>query len=122
MIRSGLKCHVASFASAVLLSACATLASAEAQNGPRGGDDTILVEFSGKEFYGDASSMPKMSYSSMVKRVASNLIGIDLESTTSFGQNKKTSIIKSFKDITERSQYRVDVDNDEIELKFSLNL
>lgn len=117
MIRSGLKRHATSLASAVLLSACATLASAEAQDGPRGGDDTILVEF-----YGDASSMPKMSYSSMVKRVASNLIGIDLEATTSFGQNKKTSIIKSFKDITERSQYRVDVDNDEIELKFSLNL
>ena len=117
MIRSGLKRHVVSLASVVLLSVCSTLASAEALSGPRGGDDTILVEF-----YGNGNSIPKMSYSSMVKRVASDLIGVDLEATTSFGQNKKTSIIKSFKDITERSQYRVDVDNDEIELKFSLNL
>lgn len=117
MIRCGLKHHAILIASGLLLSASAALASAEGQEGPRGGDETILVEF-----YGDANSMPKMSYSSMVKRVASNLIGIDLEATTSFGQNKKNSIIKSFKDISERSQYRVDVDDDEIELKFSLNL
>lgn len=117
MVRNGLKRQATNLTSVLLLCFCASLTHAESTDGPRGGDDTILVEF-----YGKGSPIQKTSRTAMVKRLASSLIGIDLESSTSFGQNKKSSIIKSFKDIAERSQYRVDVDNNEIGFRFTLNL
>jgi hypothetical protein len=91
--------------------------AAQPDLGPNTGDETILVEYAAT-----GKTTGKTSYSSMVKRLASNLIGIDLESTTTFGQNRKDKVIKGFADLDERMQYRFDVDSDEIELKITLNL
>jgi len=99
---------------ALILTVAFSSVPAMAQNmsGPAGEDDTILVE---KEV------SQKIPYHKILKRLGKQFLKFDTENVLTFGLGKRDSIIRNFSDFADRMKYRVDVDKDELELKFSLN-
>ncbi len=80
--------------------------------GPGNGDDTILVEKQVNE---------KIPYHKILKKISKRMFKFDAENILAFGKGRTDSVVRSFKDISERMKYRVDVDRDEVEFKLSLN-
>lgn len=77
------------------------------------GDDTILVE---------QEASQKISYSRAVKAACKNLIGLDIDKYFSGGKNKRSEVIRQLNDLAERSHYYLRLDQEEVTLKFTLNL
>lgn len=76
-------------------------------------EDTILV---------DKQPPPqKVSYSRIVRKIAKRLFKFDADAMLTFGQGKRNNIARSFSDFADRSKYRLNVKEDEVEVKFSLN-
>lgn len=76
-------------------------------------EDTILIE---KE------QRYKISYSRALKAICKQLFNFDVDKAFSTGQNKRHDVIRHLDDLSERSHYSIKLDQDEITLKFSLNL
>lgn len=76
-------------------------------------EDTILIE---KE------ERFKVSYSRAFKAICKQLLNFDIDKAFSTGQNKRNDVIRHLNDLSERSHYSIKLDQDEITLKFSLNL
>ena len=85
-----------------------------AQNfiGPNGEEDTILIE---KEV------STKIPYHLLLKKLSSRMLQFDADALVTFGKGRTDHIVRSFSDVAERVKTRVNVDRDEVELKFSLN-
>lgn len=76
-------------------------------------EDTILVE--------EEASF-KISYSKAIKAACINLLDFDIDSFFSGGKNKHSEVIRQFSDLSERTYYRLRLDQDEVAFKFTLNL
>jgi len=76
-------------------------------------EDTILIE--------DKADF-KISYSKAIKSACKNLIGLDIDKYFSGGKNKRSAVIRQLNDLSDRSYYRLRVDEDEVRFKFTLNL
>tara|TARA_R110001592_G_scaffold177076_2_gene417349 strand:+ start:162742 stop:163098 length:357 start_codon:yes stop_codon:yes gene_type:complete len=76
-------------------------------------EDTILVE--------DEADF-KISYSKAIKSACKNLIGFDIDKYFSGGKNKRSAVIRQLNDLSDRSYYRLRVDEDTVRFKFTLNL
>lgn len=74
-------------------------------------EDTILVE---------KQASQKIPYSKIVRKIGQRLFQVDTYKVLSFGQGKRGSVVRSFKDIAEHSKYRFNVRRDELELKYTL--
>ncbi len=90
----------------------ATPALAQNLAGPAGEDDTILVE---KE------ASQKIPYHKILKKLSKQLLNFNTEKVVTFGEGRRDSIVRNFSDLSSRMKYRVDVNRDELEFKFSLN-
>lgn len=82
-------------------------------NGSGNDDDTILVE---------QEVNFKLSYSRAIKAFCINVLSLDFDKTFSFGKNKRSDIIRHLDDLSERSHYSLKVEQDEVSLRFTLNL
>lgn len=74
-------------------------------------EDTILVE---------KQASQKVPYSKIVRKIGQRLFQVDTYKVLSFGQGKRSSVVRNFKDIAEHSKYRFNVRRDELELKYTL--
>lgn len=76
-------------------------------------EDTILIE--------DQSKF-KISYSKALKAACKNFLGFDFDDYFSGGNNKKNAAIRHLDELSERTYYRLRVDQDEVYFKFTINL
>ena len=75
-------------------------------------DDTILIE---KEL------SQKISYSAAFKSLAKHVFKFDVDAALSGGQNCRDAVIRSFSDFADRTKYRLNVKQDKVEVRFTLN-
>lgn len=76
-------------------------------------EDTILVEY---------TQDSKISYSRTIKAACKSLLGFDIDAFFSGGKNKRSAVIRQFDDLSERTHYRLRLDQEEVAFKFTLNL
>ena len=76
-------------------------------------EDTILIE--------EQASF-KISYSKAIKAACKNLLGFDLDSYFTGGKNKRSMVIRHLDDLSERTYYRLKLNQDEVTFNFTLNL
>lgn len=75
-------------------------------------EDTILVE---------KQPSQKIPYAKIIRKIGKRLFQVDTYKIASFGQGKTTKVMRNLKDFAERSKYRVNVREDELEFKYTLN-
>lgn len=97
---------------AALLSLVSVSAWAQPYTGPNDGD-TILVE---KEV------SQKIPYHRLAKSLVKKFLKFNTDNVLSFGNGRKDTVIRHFSDLADRTKYRVNMDRDEVELKFTLHL
>lgn len=76
-----------------------------------GEDDTILVEKTKRTF----------SYSKALKSFSKHVLKFDIDSLLSGGKNCTDSVIRNFNDLADRTKYRLNLKQDHLELKLTLN-
>lgn len=76
-------------------------------------EDTILIE--------DEKNL-KISYSKAIKAACKSLLGFDIDNYFTGGKNKRDAVIRKLDDLSERTHYRLRLDQDEVAFKFTLNL
>ena len=76
-----------------------------------GDDDTILVEKTKRRF----------SYSKAFKSFSKHVLKFDIDSLLSGGKNCRDSVIHNFSDLADRTKYRLNLKQDLLELKLTLN-
>ncbi len=76
-------------------------------------DDTILIEDSMKF---------TISYSRALQAFCKHILNIDADKAFSLGENKRNAVIRTLDDISERTYYRLQLNQNEVTLKFTLNL
>ncbi len=76
-------------------------------------EDTILIEDSMKF---------TLSYSRALQAFCKHILNIDVDSAFSLGENKRSAVIRKLDDISERTYYRLQLNQNEVTLKFTLNL
>lgn len=77
-----------------------------------GDDDTILIE---------SSSDTKFSYSTAIKSFSKHVLKFDIDSLLSGGKNCTDSVIRNFNDLSDRTKYRLNLKQDRLEVKLTLN-
>jgi hypothetical protein len=76
-------------------------------------EDTILVE--------KHPPSQKIPYSRIIRKIGQRLFKIDTQKVLQFGKGRKQGVARSFKDFADRSKYRVNVRQDKVVLKFTMN-
>jgi len=95
----------------ITLLCCASIASAESiANGTE--EDTILIE---------KTASYSTSYSKALKAISQKLFNVDMDAFFSGGQNVHCAVIRSFSEFAKRTKYRLDLNHNKVDLKFSLN-
>lgn len=105
----------------LLLVALMSLLSLNAWSQPYGGPndgDTILVE---RDLF-DGNTSQKIPYHRLAKSMVKRFLNFNTEKVLTFGQGKKDNVVRHFSDLADRTKYRLNVDRDEVELKFTLHL
>lgn len=100
------------FSITVCLIVLCSSASANTYNDPNQGEDTILIE---KEV------SQKVPYHKIARSIIKHFFKVDTRSLLTFGKGSSSNVIRSFKELSERTRYRVKVKEDEVELKLSIN-
>jgi len=90
---------------------CVTTASAQNVTNSSG-EDTILIE---KEM------TRKASFHQAFKSLAKTFFKFDVENLVSGGKNCKSAVIRNFSDFSNRTKYRINLKQQQVEFKFTLN-
>ena len=76
------------------------------------GEDTILIE---KEM------TRKASFHQAFKSLAKSMFNFNVENLVSGGDNCKSAVIRNFSDFTNRTKYRINLKQEQVEFNFTLN-
>ena len=89
------------------------ISTASAQNVTNSsGEDTILIE---KEM------TRKASFHQAFKSLAKTMFNFDVENLVSGGDDCKSAVIRNFSDFTNRTKYRINLKQEQVEFNFTLN-
>lgn len=75
-------------------------------------EDTILVE---------KQPSTKIPYSKIVRKIGKRLFSFDTHKVTHFGSGKRSGVVRNFRDYLDRSKYRINIKDDKVSLKFTMN-
>ncbi len=98
------------FVSALILGSAQLHAQSFA--GPAGEEDTILIE---KEVN------TKIPYHLILKKLSSRMFQFNADALVTLGKGRTDHIVRSLADVRERVKTRLNVDRDEVAVKFSVN-